>query len=139
MNKKIIIIIVVAVVLIGGGLAAFMLLSGGDEGGAPVTDLETYFPLGENLVTNTADGDKTLIKATIVLGLLNAPDVTEDFTIKMHVIRDVVVYTLRSRTKEQLVDVSTMPDIKAEIASRLNEELGVDYVHTVYFNDFVVT
>ncbi len=135
MNRKVIIIIVLVVVLAGGGVVAFMMLG---NSGEPVGDVVTFFPLPDKITTNTVDGDK-MVQAAIVLTLTNAGEVAEELTGKMHVIRDVIVFTLNSKTTDELLAPGFELSLKTELASKLNQELGVEYITTLYFSDFVLT
>lgn len=132
MNKKVI-IIVVLVLVVGVAAAYFLLFSG------PKEPQEGFYTPGDYFVTNIKDSTR-LVKVTLVLGL-STPDpakAQEELTAVNHVIRDIIVFTLRDKTEEDLRSDSIRESLNTELVQKLNEGLGVDYITTIYFNDFVI-
>lgn len=132
MNKKVIIIIVLLLV-VGGAAVYFLLLSGPSEPKAG------FYTPGDYFVTNIKDSTR-LVKVTLVLGI-SAPDpakAQEELTEVNHVIRDIIVFTLRDKTEEDLRSDSIKDVLNTELVKKLNEGLGVDFITTIYFNDFVI-
>ncbi len=135
MNKKIIIII--AAVLIVAALACvyFFVIA------KPPEKIYSYYEPGDYFVTNIKDSN-SLIKTTIVLELYvyekDLPDITDYLTENNHIIRDIIVFTLRSKTEEELRSQDIDKTLRQEIVQRINEQMGIDYISNVYFNDYVV-
>lgn len=137
MKKKGIGIIAIVLVL---GIAAgvyFLVIA---PGAANAPEPSSGYTPGEYIVTNIKDSN-SLVKAAIVLQVNKALDDQEfsDFMkANNHIIRDIIVMTLRSKTYDELMS----PDIKAvlsdEIVSSVNEALGIDNVKAIYFNDYVI-
>jgi flagellar FliL protein len=92
-------------------------------------------------VTNIKDSN-SLIKTTIVLELYvyekDLDDVTTYLTENNHIIRDIIVFTLRSKTEEELRSQDIDKTLRQEIVQRISEQMGIDYIQTIYFNDYVI-
>ena len=130
--KKILIIIGV-VVVVAGAAVYFLFL-------APPPEPETmYYVPGDYFVTNIADSTR-LLKATIVLEISTTePDkVTDYLTENNHIIRDIIVFTLRSKTEAELRSNGIEETLRTEIVSNLKSKMGLDYITTIYFNDYVI-
>ena len=101
----------------------------------------SYYEPGDYFVTNIKDS-ASLIKTTIVLELCvyekDLEDITDYLTQNNHIIRDIVVFTLRSKTEEELRSQDIAETLRREIVQRISEQMDVDYISTVYFNDYVV-
>ena len=104
--KKKIIIIILAVALVGAGLYFFVFSA------APKEPEVCYYTPGDYFVTNVKDST-ALFKVTIVLEYLTTDDTvtTEYFTKVNHVIRDIIVFTLRSKTEAELRSQGITPSI----------------------------
>lgn len=136
MNKKLLILIVV-IVLLGGAAAAYFLLFAGQQ--EPPEVKSAYVP-GEYFVTNVADSDH-LVKLTVVLEVDKAAD-DEEFhtflTANNHIIRDTIVWVVRGKTYDELTSSDIKTVLSEEIVRKINENLGIDNVKAIYFNDYVV-
>ncbi|MGE5495299.1 MAG: flagellar basal body-associated protein FliL [Burkholderiales bacterium] len=132
MKKNVIIIVVIALIAVGAA-AYFLFLSGPGE---PKSGF--YMP-GDYFVTNIK-GSERLVKVTLVLGI-STPDLVkaqEQLTEVNHVIRDIIVFSLREKTEDELRADSIKETLNEELVKKLNEGLGIDYITTIYFNDFVI-
>ena len=130
--KKIIIIILVALA-VAGAAVYFLFL-------APPPEPETsYYVPGDYFVTNIKDSTR-LLKTTIVLELSTTdPDVaTKYLTEHNHILRDIIVFTLRSRNEDELRSDGIENDLRKEIVDSLKSQMGLDYIQTIYFNDYVI-
>ena len=135
MKNKIIIIILVLVVAAAAVTVYFTVIK------KPPEKINTYYMPGDYFVTNIKDSS-CLIKTTIVLELYvyekDLPDVTEYLTENNHVIRDIIVFTLRSKTEEELLSQDIDAILRQEIVQNITNQMDVDYITTVYFNDYVI-
>lgn len=129
MNKKVIIIIVVLLVI--AAVASYFLFFSKEK--EPVV---SYYVPGDFFVTNVKDS-MYLLKTTIVLEL-NVDDKKEYLTERNHIIRDVIVFSLREKNEEELRSTGIQETLRSEIVTKLNEKLGVDYIVSLYFNDYVL-
>lgn len=134
MKKKIIIILAVVLAL-GGAAAYFFLFS------SPAENVYSYYEPGDYFVTNIKDS-RALIKTTIVLEL-NAPanemdEINKYLKENNHVLRDIIVFTLRSKTEQELRAENIDETLRAEIVKSISEKMGIDYITSVYFNDYVI-
>ena len=130
---KKVIIIIIAVLVVAGAAVYFLFLT-------PPPEPETiFYTPGDYFVTNIKDSD-ALIKVTIVLELSTTdPDGTTDYlTENNHIIRDSIVFTLRSKTEEELRSQGIEEQLRKEIVNNLESKMGLDYITTIYFNDYVI-
>lgn len=130
--KKIIIIIAVALVVAGAAVYLLFLMP------PPAPETFYYVP-GDYFVTNIADSTR-LLKTTIVLEI-SAPkpdEVTAYLTENNHILRDVIVFTLRSKTEDELRSNDIEKTLRLEIVDNLESKMGLDYIETIYFNDYVI-
>jgi len=130
---KKIIIIIVAVLLVAGGVAYFLFLKP-----APPPETSFYSP-GDNFVTNIKDSVR-LLKCSVVLEIstTDTEKVTDYLTENNHVIRDIIVFTLREKTEDELRSLGVEEGLREEIKKNISEKMGIDYLQKVYFNDFVI-
>ena len=130
--KKIIIIVAVVLVVAGAAVYFFFLKP------PPEPEIVYYTP-GSHFITNVKDSTR-LLKATIVLELstTDPAGVTEYLTENNHLVRDVIVFTLCEKTEEELRATGAQEILRDKIVSKLNSEMGIDYVQTIYFNDYVI-
>ncbi len=128
MVKKLI-IIGVAVLLVAGAVYWFFFKP-------PAPPTPSFYVPGDYFITNVKDSQK-LLKTTIVLALER--DDMEEFLIKhTHVIRDVIVFVLRDKTEEELRATDIQDALRREITNQLENSLAIDYITTIYFNDFIL-
>ncbi len=130
MKKKVIIIVVIALVAVGAA-AYFLFLSG------PGEPKDGFYTPGDYFVTKNSE---RLVKVTLVLGI-STPDLVKaqkQLTEVNHVIRDIIVFSLREKTEDELRADSIKETLNKELVKKLNEGLGIDYITTIYFNDFVI-
>ena len=98
MNKKTVIIIIVALVLVivAMGVGGFLFLSANKEKEEKVL----FYSPGEYFVTNLKDSN-SLLKVTVTLAY-NKEGVEEELTANNAIIRNAIVFTLRSKTKQDM-------------------------------------
>ena len=135
MSKLLKIIIVAVVVLVAGVSAYMFLFSPQQPAEAQEKPLYTYVP-GEYFVTNVKDSSR-LFKATIVLSV-DDPDKTQYMTDNNQIIRDIIIFTMREKTENELRSMGIQDELRAEIVKNLKAKLDMEYLVTVYFNDFVL-
>lgn len=130
MKKKITIIIII-VLLLAGGTTAYFLLNNVEK--EPVI---AYYVPGDYFVTNIKDSTR-LLKANIVLEL-TTDTATAFLEENNHIIRDVIVFTLREQTETELRSSDIHDKLCSQIVSELKTRLNIDYLQTIYFNDYVI-
>ena len=130
--KKILIIVAVAVIVAGAAVYLLFLMP-------PPAPETVYYVPGDYFVTNISDSTR-LLKTTIVLEISTTdPDgVTEYLTENNHIIRDVIVFTLRNKTEDELRSNDIEKTLRSEIVNNLESKMGLDYIVTIYFNDYVI-
>lgn len=129
------IIIIVLIILIVGGAVYWFLLK------PPAEPVTSYHVPGDFFVTNVKDSTR-LLKTTIVIELLiqksEETKIKEFLTENNHVIRDTIVFTLREKTEDELRAIEVDDALRKEIVKRLSERMELDYIQTIYFNDYVI-
>ncbi len=147
MNTKLLVIIAAIVVVIGGALAAVFLfvlpgMSGGEAKPTPPPTIQYYKP-GDYIVTNIRDSAR-LIKATIVLEYeedkdpVKAADQLNYLKKNEHIIRDVIIFTIRGKDEGELRSEEIRDSLREEITQKLKERLELPFITTVIYNDFVL-
>lgn len=132
MKKKLIIIIVLVVVVLGA-VGYFVFVPKPE----PEPEVSYYVP-GDFFVTNIKDSVR-LLKTTIVIELSTEDEeANQYFTENNHIIRDIIVFTLRDKTEEELRATGVQDELRSEITENLKDRMGVDYIETIYFNDYVI-
>ncbi len=135
MKKKLIIII--AIVLVAAMACVYFFVIAAQ----PAEKVYSCYTPGDYFVTNIKDSS-SLIKTTIVLELYvhesDLEEITAHLTENNYIIRDIIVFTLRSKTEEELRAQDIDQTLRQEIVQRINEQMDIDYISTVYFNDYVV-
>lgn len=131
--KKIIIIIGVIVIAVAAG-AYFLFSSSGEK----EPDISYYTP-GEYFVTNIKDSTR-LLQATVVLELAtyDSEGTDEYLTENNQIIRDTILFILREKTENELRSTGIEDTLRQEIVAALHKEMGLDYIQTIYFNDYVI-
>ena len=127
------IIIIVAVLLVAGGAVYFLFLKP-----APEPEI-SYYSTGDSFVTNVKDSLRFL-KTTVVLEIsaTDTEKVQEYLKENNHVIRDIIVFTLRQKTEEELRSIGIEEQLREELRKNISKKMGIDYLQKVYFNDFVI-
>lgn len=132
-KKSIIIIAVVAVLVIAIAACAAVFVLTSNQG----KDEEVFFySPGDAFITNLKDSN-SLIKVTITLAH-NKKGAETELDANNAVVRNSIVFVLRSKTKEQMQQDDIEATLSNEIIQKLNSELGVDYFVKVYFSDLVI-
>lgn len=135
MKKKLIIIILVVLIVVAAVCIYFFVLA------KPAEKEYSFYSPGDYFVTNIKDST-SLVKTTIVLELYtyesDIEDITTYLTENNHIIRDIIVFTLRSKTEDELRSQDIDKTLRQEIVQRISDQMDIDYIATVYFNDYVI-
>ena len=134
MNKKIL-IIVGALIIVVVGVILFFIMQGGQEEPEVVINYSEYSP-GEFFVTNVKDS-KRLLKVAIVL-VVNADELQETLKAENSLIRDKIIFILRTLTEEDILSNETVPRLRQQILAELNASFETSGIVEVRFNDFVM-
>ncbi|MBI5194320.1 MAG: flagellar basal body-associated FliL family protein [Nitrospirae bacterium] len=142
---KLVIIAVVALMLMGGGFFGYKVFSkkehGPEKGELAKEEKEKHEP-GQMIaldpfVINLADEDIKYLKITINLEV-DSEKVKEEATNRMPQIRDTILMLMTSKTSEDVKDVGGKLKLQDEMVSRINHNLSVGKVKSVYFTEFVM-
>ena len=138
-SPMMIIIAVFAVVLLGAAFFVVQKASAKQKGHA-VKKVEKgpVLSLDEFLVNLADPGNDHFLKVTVGLELDKAkgkmPEALKEDT---PLIRDAVLSSLSSKTRDQIAPEGGREKLKADIKKRVNTALGEDDVQGVYFTNFV--
>jgi len=136
MGKTLKIIIAVVLLVVVGVAAYILVLSPKNEAEAGDKKPEFTYSPGDYFVSNIEDSSR-LLKATIVLSI-NDQSKIEYMTENNHIIRDIIIQTLREKNEEELRSKGIQDKLREEIVANLKAELDMEYLVTVYFEDFVL-
>lgn len=135
MKKRLIIIILAVLIVAAAVTVYFTVIKKAPE------KIHSYYMPGDYFVTNVKDSP-ALIKTTIVLELYiyekDLEKVNEYLTENNHIIRDIIVFKLRSMTEEELRSQDVADSLRKEIVASINKRMNINYVSSVYFNDYVI-
>ncbi len=138
MSKKQVMALVAGVVvfmtLIGAGVAYFLIKDRANQSEQSPT-MYTY-AIEDYFVTNVKDSNK-LFKTSVVL-VLNKEGMDTVMKENLPVIRDKILFILRELTAEDLANPDIQNKLRDKIPTALNEAMGIDYIVSVYFGDFVM-
>jgi flagellar basal body-associated protein FliL len=136
MGKTLKIIIAVVLLVVVGVAAYILVLSPKDKAEAGEKKPEYTYSPGDYFVSNI-EGSSRLLKATIVLSV-NDQGKIESMTEHNHIIRDIIIQTLREKNEAELRSKGIQDKLRKEIVANLKAELDMEYLVTVYFEDFVL-
>jgi flagellar FliL protein len=134
-----IIMAVFAVVVLGAAFMVVQKASAKQKGGA-VKKVEKgpVMTLDEFLVNLSDPGSDHFLKVTVGLELDKSKGKTaESLKEQTPEIRDAILSSLSSETRDQVAPESGRERLKAQIKKNVNAALGEDDVQNVYFTNFV--
>ncbi|HBN84137.1 MAG TPA: hypothetical protein DDZ89_09860 [Clostridiales bacterium] len=120
-------VVVLFMIMIAGGIYIYNLskeLAG---------DVAVPYDPGDVFVTNLSDG-KSLVKVDLMLEVRNKKAVAGLKKIN-YKLRDSIISVLRGKTKEDLIQSDQW---KNEISERIMEDLGIQDIVGVYFQEIIV-
>jgi flagellar basal body-associated protein FliL len=133
---KKILIIVIALMVVGAAAVYFFVVPK-----PPEPDMVSTYVPGDYFVTNIKDS-KALLKTTVVLEIKDKKSEDEKLKAKLEenssVIRNAIIFTLREKTEPELRATDIEEKLRTEIVAKLNKELGIDNITSIYFNDYVL-
>ncbi|WP_411280696.1 flagellar basal body-associated protein FliL [Gemmatimonas sp.] len=107
---------------------------GGKEGGVA----EAAIHVLDNMVLNPAgSGGSRYLLLTVAIEV-GSPTAVESFKARDAELRDIVLTTLGTKPVDQLTDMATREQFKAEIMKAVDERFGKKSVKRIYFPQFVV-
>lgn len=135
-----IIMAVFAIAVLGG---AFFMVHSASAKAKPGTEKKKVekgpvLTLDEFLVNLADPGSDHFLKVTVGLELDKAKGKTpESLKEEAPLIRDAVLTSLSSKTRDDIATIKGRDKLKADIKKSVNEGLGEDDVQGVYFTNFV--
>lgn len=134
-----VIMAVFAVVVLGAAFFMVQKASAKQKGGdVKKVEKGPVLSMDEFLVNLADPGSDHFLKVTVGLELDKAKGKTpESLKEDTPLIRDAVLSSLSSKTRDQIAPESGREKLKAEIKKKVNAALGEDDVQGVYFTNFV--
>ena len=137
-SKLMLIIPLVIILLVGAFFAyAFLTKSFMFSTGEAKPIEEKIFSLDEFVLNLNDESGRRYVKTKIVLSYENDKDL-ELFDENMVQIRDIIIYTIRMKTSEEMMDVTHTDQLKHDIKESVNTLIGEPIVLEVYFIDFLI-
>jgi flagellar FliL protein len=135
-----IIMAVVAVVVLGAAFVVVQKASAKQKGAAVKKIVKGPVMTMDEFLVNLSDpGNDHFLKVTVGLELDKSKGKTaESLKEDTPLIRDAVLSSLSSKTRDQIAPESGREKLKAEIKKKVNEALGEDDVQGIYFTNFVM-
>ncbi len=139
MKKLTVPLIVVLLVAVGG--MAYMLFFNKSLQQEPVKRKATYFTftLEKEFITNVKNS-QSLFKTSITFEIEQEKEEEQKAFLEENtpVIRDSILFLLREKTYDELRASDIRDKLSKQIVELLNEKLDVEYLKSVYFNEYVV-
>lgn len=138
-KSKLIWIIPLIVILLAGAFFTYSYLTNSfmfSTGEAKPIE-EKIFSLDEFVLNLNDESGRRYVKTKIVLSYENDKDL-ELFDENMSQIRDVIIYTIRMKTSDEMMDVTHTDQLKHDIKESVNTLIGQPIVLEVYFIDFLI-
>ena len=134
----IIIMAVFAVVVLGAAFFVVQKASAKQKGGVKKVEKGPVMTLDEFLVNLSDPGSDHFLKVTVGLELDKSKGKTpEALKEDVPAIRDAVLTSLSSETRDQIAPESGREKLKIQIRKNVNTALGEDDVQNVYFTNLV--
>lgn len=129
-----IIIIVILAILVIAAAVYFLVIAAPPK----KAEVSCYSP-GDSFITNIKDSTR-LIKTTIEIEISSTSTEKADEFLKgqNQKIRDLIIFTIRSKTESDLRSDDVKTSLCKELADNLNKGLGIDYITNIYFSDYVI-
>ena len=133
-----VIMAVFAVVVLGAAFLMVQKASAKQKGGVKKVEKGPVLTLDEFLVNLADPGSDHFLKVTVGLELDKSKGKTpESLKEDTPAIRDAVLTSLSSESRDQIAPESGREKLKAQIKKNVNQALGEDDVQKVYFTNFV--
>ncbi len=134
----IIVIVVALVALVGSFVVGKSVSAKGKDGEKKKVEKGPVIVLDEFLVNLGDPGGDHFLKVTVGLELTKKSGKTaESMKEEIAPVRDAVLSSLSSKTRESLAPPAGREKLKAEIMKKVNDEFGEKLVQGVYFTNFV--
>ncbi len=140
-NMKTIIIFVVALLLVGGGVFAgtyiFMQKNAATVVKEQSIDI-TYVDMGEMTANLADEGGKRYFKGQISIGYDKTDkDAETELKEKKVVVRDSIIFYLKSLKIDYINDTNNEKEIKAQLMDRINKQLTKSKIVDVRFDSII--
>ncbi len=131
---------IIAVVLVAGGVFAYFTFFKKTEKAEKKAIYFTY-KIEDSFLTNVKSS-QSLFKTSISFEVEEKEKEKEKQVAfleeNLSVIRDTVLFLFREKTYEELRSSNIREVLSLEIVHALGQKLNVDYIKSVYFNEYVV-
>lgn len=121
-----------------GGVYLFMQTRDRVQSQQVVTE-NTYVDLGELTVNLADEGGKRYFKGQLSVGYdKRDKKVAEELTDNLVVVKDVVIFYLKSQKADFINSTANEEEIKKQLIENINKELGKGKINDIRFNSIIV-
>ncbi len=140
-KKTVSIILVVLLLLAGTSAGAYMLFFKPAATAEPVKKAQTgekeSLDLGE-MVVNLSGSSAHYLRVKVTIDYPKNKKLAEELNKKKHIISDVIISTLRSKTLAEVSNANTIQELKKSLVDEINKNLYSGDITGIYFTDFLV-
>ncbi len=142
-KKKTILIVVVILVLLAGSCAgAYMFFlrpaaQAGEVKKPKVSEEKESLDMGE-VIVNLNGSSSHYLRAKVTIDYPKNKKLAEELKKKKHIVSDVIIATLRSKTLAEVSNAGTLQTLKNSLIEEINNNLEAGEITGIYFTDFLV-
>jgi flagellar FliL protein len=141
-KKKTILIILVALVILAGSSAGayiffFKPAAQTGEVKKPKTEEKESLDLGE-MIVNLSGSSAHYLRVKVIIDYPKDKKLAEELNKKKHIVSDVVISTLRSKTLAEVGNANAIQGLKKSLVDEINNNLDSGEITGIYFTDFLV-
>ncbi|NLI11587.1 MAG: flagellar basal body-associated FliL family protein [Peptococcaceae bacterium] len=140
-KKTILIVLVILVLLAGSSAGAYMffLRPAAQAGEVKKTKVEEKesLDMGE-VIVNLNGSSSHYLRAKVTIDYPKNKKLAEELKKKKHIVSDVIIATLRSKTLAEVSNASALQGLKSSLIEEINNKLDAGEITGVYFTDFLV-
>lgn len=140
-KKTISIILVVLLLLAGSSAGAYIFFFKPVTYAEPVkktlTGEKESLDLGE-MVVNLSGSSAHYLRVKVTIDYPKNKKLKEELNKKKHIISDVIISTLRSKTLAEVSNTNAIQDLKKSLIEEINGNLVYGDITGIYFTDFLV-
>ena len=141
-KKTISIILVVLLLLAGSSAGAYMFFfkpaaQAGEVKKTKVAEEKESLDMGE-MVVNLSGSSAHYLRVKVTIDYPKNSKLKEELTKKKHIISDVIISTLRSKTLAEVSNANAIQGLKNSLIEEINHNLDSGEITGIYFTDFLV-
>jgi len=141
-KKNILMILLILILLVGSSAGAYTLFlrpaaQAGEVKKTKVTEEKESLDMGE-VIVNLNGSSSHYLRAKVTIDYPKNKTLAEELKKKKHIVSDVIIATLRSKTLAEVSNASALQTLKNSLIEEINNKLDAGEITGVYFTDFLV-